>query len=140
MAESKPSSEIEKTCKTIQNVSAIILKQLRKGCLCSVHSLTFAKLVKKSFEIINNDFPDNLDPESQKHVTKTLLSFFSCLRTLIKVLIQLEDSQESEDSTSDGPTLCKQFHEWILILVRSYNNPESTDQAISRSHSTIFDI
>ena len=119
MAEFKPSSDLEKTCKSIQDVAAIILKQFRKGCLCSIHSLTFAKLVKKSFEIINNDYSENFEHESQKHVEKTLLSFLSCLRTLIKALIQLDDSQESEDSTSDGPTLCKQYHEWILILVRS---------------------
>jgi len=119
MAELKPSSDLEKTCQSIQDVSAIVLKQFRKGCLCSIQSLTFAKLVKKSFEIINNDISENLDPEIHKHLEKTLLSFLSCLRALIKALILLDDSQESEDSTSDGPTLCKQYHEWILILVRS---------------------
>ena len=118
MAEQIPNSDLHQMCKFIQEVSAIILKQFRKGCLCTIHTNSFVRLVKNSFEIINSEYSGKKqDPETEKVLTKTFLSFVSCLRTLIKTLVQL-DTFDSEDSGSDA-TLCKQFHEWILILVRS---------------------
>ena len=120
MADPVIRSELSEKCQFIQDVSALILKQFRTGCLCSIHSRSFARLVGNSFDLINNDISGNPNPEFEKLLTKTFLSFLSCLRTLLRTLVRVDSfecEEDDDDSTSDG-TLCKHFHEWILILVR----------------------
>jgi hypothetical protein len=111
----------EENCKFVKEVSALILRHFRKGCLCPIQTKTFAKLLSKSFEIIDGVGDD------VSAVSKTLLSFLSCLRTLVRTLIQVDNFEGEEEGSSLDGTLCRHFYDWILILVRYslfFNEPE----------------
>ena len=106
---------VEDKCKFVQDVSALVIRHFRKGCLCSVRSRTFALLVARAFEVI-----DGVDGDTDvKSLSKTLLSFLSCLRTLVRTLVQLDNFEGDEEGSSSDGTLCKHFYEWILILVNT---------------------
>jgi hypothetical protein len=100
--------------KSIRDKSALILRQLRIGCLCSIHSNSFALLLRQTFEIIQRSNLQLLESLKQVDTSKALLSAFSCLRKLVQYYIRF-DGPENEDE--DGGTICKQLHEWILLLV-----------------------
>ena len=111
----------EAKCKFVQDVSALVIRHFRKGCLCSVRSRTFALLVARAVEVI-----DGVDADTDvASLSKTLLSFLSCLRTLVRTLVQLDNFEgEEEGSRSDG-TLCKHYYDWILILVNALSETYS---------------
>ena len=115
MAEKISPNDQEQNFKFVQEVSALILRQFRKGCLCNIESKTFAKFLANAFQAIN-DVRDDADVAKAE---KTFLSFLSCLRKLVRTLVHVDNFEGEDEGSSHEGTLCKNYFDWILILVRN---------------------
>lgn len=101
--------------KSIRDISALVIKQLRVGCLCSIHSNSFGVLLRLTFEIIHRSDFHLLSGLVQVETSKALLAALSCLRKLVQAYVKF-DVPENDDEQEEG-TICKQLLEWILLLV-----------------------
>jgi len=110
------SEEIDLRVRSIRGISSLITRQLREGCLCSIHSNSFGLLLGRTFEQVHTSDLRVLSQADQVETSKALLAAFSCLKRLVQVYMKFDVPEDEEDETER--TICKQLHEWILVMVK----------------------